>query len=477
MNIWMTLLSWFEYFILIYFAVLVLIYAFSAIIGLRSIIVYSRELSPLALKDLVDHDYYKPVSILVPAYNEQDTIVDNLASMLALRYPQFEVIVAVDGATDDTLERLVDGFDLEEEEQIYRRSIDTEHVTRIFRSLRSPHLVVAEKLNGGRADAINAALNLAQYPLVCVVDADSLLSPEALARVSRLFVQDDSLIAVGGSLRPLNGAVVEDGAVVNLEAPRTWVERMQVLEYARAFFIARAAWSRLGSLMIISGAFGLFRRDAAIEAGGWIRGFVADDMEMVIKLHRHFRDIGQRYRITFTPDPVCWTDVPSRFRDLRAQRCMWERGLLEVLMHHKSMLFNPRYGRVGLVGIPYLWVFETGATVVETLGYLVILITLAFGILNVPFMLLFFALSILFGVLFSELGMSVQTLLLVRHQRPRDRFLLFVAAFAEYLGMRQVIVFSRAISLFQVKSRRGQYWGSEVPARASEDEKPAPVPN
>jgi cellulose synthase/poly-beta-1,6-N-acetylglucosamine synthase-like glycosyltransferase len=473
MSIWMTLLIWFEYFILIYFSVLVLVYAFSAVIGLRSIIVYSRELSPLALKDLVDYDFYKPVSILVPAYNEQDTIVSNLESMLALQYPQFEVIVAVDGATDDTLNRLIDGFDLEEEEQIFRRSVETEHVSRIFRSSTSPHLIVAEKANGGRADAINVALNLAQYPLVCVVDADSLLSPEALARVSRLFVQDDDLIAVGGSLRPLNGAVVEDGAVVSLGAPRTWVERMQVLEYARAFFIARAAWSRLGSLMIISGAFGLFRRDAAIEAGGWIRGFVADDMEMVIKLHRHFRDIGQKYRITFTPDPVCWTDVPARFRDLRRQRCMWERGLLEVLWQHKGMLFNPRYGRVGLVGIPYLWIFEAGATIVETLGYLTILITLALGILNVPFMLLFFALSILFGVLFSELGMSVQTLLLVRLQRPRDRFLLFVSAFAEYFGMRQIIVFSRAISMFQVKSRRGQYWTSDPPVQESEPKLPA----
>ena len=259
-------------------------------------------------------------------------------------------------------------------------------------------------------------------------------------------------------MRPLNAAVVEDGAVVGARVPDTWVERLQVLEYARAFFIARAAWSRLGSLMSISGAFGVFRREAAIEAGGWTRGLVADDTEMVIKLHHHFRQIHQRYRITFTPDPICWTEVPARVRDLRAQRCMWERGIVEVLWKYRSMLFNPRYGRIGMVGIPYLWFFEIGATVVETLGYIIVLVTLALGILNVPFMLLFFALAILFGVLFSELGMSIQTLLVSREGTTRDRLVLLLSAFSEYVGIRQLIVFSRAVALFQVHSRRGRYW-------------------
>jgi cellulose synthase/poly-beta-1,6-N-acetylglucosamine synthase-like glycosyltransferase len=469
MSVGKSILEGFEIFILVYFAILALIYAVSALLGLHSIVVYSRELSPLALRDLVEHDYYKPVSILVPAYNEQDSIVANISSMLQLRYPRFEIVVAVDGATDDTLGRLVRHFGLVAVPLAFRRSVETQTIRAIYRSPDHPDLIVVEKENGGRGDAINAALNVATYPLVCVVDADSVLSAESLARASRIFVEDDTAVAVGGSLRPLNGAVVEDGQVVDVRAPGTWVERMQILEYARSFFIARAAWSRLGSLMIISGAFGIFRRDAAIEAGGWARGLVADDMEMVVRLHRRFRELGQRYRIAFIPDPVCWTEVPKRFRDLRAQRTMWERGILEVLWLHRHMLLNPRYGRVGMVGVPYLWFFEAGATFVEALGYVTIVVTAALGILNVPFALLFFTLAILYGVLFSELGMSIQTMLLVRHSGARDRFVLFVSAFAEYFGMRQIIVFSRAFAIFQVHRKKGQYWRPKAQQAGTDD--------
>lgn len=476
MSSWYAVMHGFEDFLLIYFSILALIYALAAFLGLRAILVHSRELSQLALKDLVQRDFYKPVSILVPAYNEEQGIVESVRSFLALRHPQFEVVVGVDGATDGTMERLVEGFDLQEEPRVYRRSVETKPVRRILRSPRHPNLTVVDKENGGRADAVNSALNVASYPLVCVVDADSMLSAEALARASLLFVEDESVVAVGGSLRPLNGAVVRDGEVVELGAPRNWVERMQVLEYARSFFIARAAWSRIGCLLIISGAFGLFRRDAAIEAGGWEFGMVADDMEMVIKLHRRFREFKQPYRIVATPDPVCWTEVPTTFRALRAQRRMWERGMMEVLLRHKRMLFNPRYGRVGLVGIPYLWVFEVGAAFVETAGYLYILLTLALGVLNVTFALMFLLLAILFGTLLSELAMGIETILLARYERTRDRLMLLVASVLEYLGFRQSIVLARVGALFRMRSQRGRYWTEdEEPSGAEQAETPTAV--
>lgn len=462
MGVWQSVAQGFEFFILTYFSLLALVYAAAALLGLRSVVVYSRSLSPVALKDLVDRDFYKPVSILVPAYNEEDSIIENMQSLLAMRYPQFEVIVAVDGATDRTLERLVDAFALREVPSLYRRSVETKPVRRVYRTDVHKNFVVVDKENGGRADAINAALNFAGFPIVCVVDADSLLNPEALARASRIFLEDETVVGIGGSLRPLNGAVVRGGEVVDLGAPRNWIERVQVLEYARSFFISRAAWSRLGCLLIISGAFGLFRRDAVVEVGGWGTGLVADDLEMVIKLHRHFRDLRQAYRIVFTPDPLCWTDVPSTFGPLRAQRKMWERGMLEVLWRHKAMLFNPRYGFVGMVGIPYMWLFEAGAAIVETLGYLYIVITAAFGVLDVQFMVLFLILAVLYGMLLSELGMGIETLLLTRYERPRDRFLLMVAALVEYLGVRQAIVFSRAFAVFQVRRMRGRYWTQSI---------------
>ena len=250
-----------EYFILIYFAVLALIYALSGYLGMQTIIRYARDLSQIALKDLLERDFYKPISILMPAYNEEAGIVASVTTMLRLQHPQFEVIVASDGSTDRTVELMVEAFELVEVPSADRRIVKTKPVQRVLRSLRHPNLTLIEKENGGKADAQNAALNLARFPLVCVVDSDCLLDAQALIRASRLFVEDETVVGVGGTLRPLNGAVISDGRVVDIRAPKSWVERIQVLEYAKAFFLARTAWSRMDCLLSISGAFGLFRRD------------------------------------------------------------------------------------------------------------------------------------------------------------------------------------------------------------------------
>src|SRR5450759_2280140 len=258
-----------EYFILIYFAVLALIYAFSAYLGMRSVFTYARDLSQVGLKDLLERDFYKPVSILVPAYNEEAGIVAAVTALLGLQHPQFEVIVTSDGSIDRTVELMIQTFELIEVPSAERRLVATKPVRRVLRSLRQPNLIVVEKENGGRADAINAALNIARFPLVCAVDADCLVDAQALIRASRLFVEDKTVVGVGGTLRPLNGAVIRDGRVVDVHAPEKWVERIQVLEYARAFFTSRIAWSRINCLLIISGAFGLFSREAVLEVGGW----------------------------------------------------------------------------------------------------------------------------------------------------------------------------------------------------------------
>jgi len=232
--------------------------------------------------------------------------------------------------------------------------------------------VVVDKENGGKADALNAGLNLARYPLFAAVDADSMLDAEAILRATRLFVEDETLVAVGGTIRPLNGAVVRDGRVTELAMPKRWLERFQVLEYARAFFTGRAGWSHFKSLLIISGAFGLFRRTAVLEAGGFLVGTVSEDMELVVRLHKHFLRKGQPYNIRFTPDPICWTEVPTDLKTLRRQRNRWHRGLCETLWKHRDMLFNPRYGRLGMVAVPYFWFFEALSPLVEVSGYLIV---------------------------------------------------------------------------------------------------------
>jgi len=456
---WRTLLTIYQYLLLVYFSSLNILYALFSCVGLRAIVVvFAREFSQGSLRDLLERDVYKPVSILVPAHNEEVSIVDSVQSLLALQFPEFEIVVVSDGSEDETIERLVGAFALAEQPWASRPDLPTAQVRRTFRSLTHPNLIVVDKDRGGKADSLNAALNMARYPLFAAVDADSLLDGEAILRASRLFVEDETLVAVGGTIRPLNVAVVEDGRITEARIPRKWLERFQVLEYARAFFTGRAGWSHFKSLLIISGAFGLFRRTAVLEAGGFRVGTVAEDMELVVRLHKHFLRERKPYNLRFTPDPICWSEVPSDLGTLRRQRNRWHRGLWETLWTHKDMLFNPRYRRLGLVAVPYFWIFEALAPVVEITGYLLVVVGMFAGFLSPRFALLFVLLAVMYGMLSSQLAAGIETFLSTRYPRLRDRAILFLAAFLEFVGYRQFLALERTVATVQVPFKKGQ-WG------------------
>jgi cellulose synthase/poly-beta-1,6-N-acetylglucosamine synthase-like glycosyltransferase len=437
--VWRTSLTIYQYLLLVYFSVLNILYGLFCCVGLRAIvIVFAREFSQGSLRDLLERDVYKPVSILVPAYNEEVSIVGSVRSLLALQFPEFEVIVVSDGSTDDTVGQLIDAFALTEQPFATRQDLATATVHRTFRSLSHPNLVVVEKENGGKAD--------------------SLLDGEAILRATRLFVEDETLIAVGGTVRPLNGAVVKDGRVGEVDMPKKWLERFQILEYAHAFFTGRAGWSHFRSLLIISGAFGLFRRSAVLEAGGFLVGTVAEDMELVVRLHKHFRRTRQPYNIRFTPDPICWSEVPSDLGTLRRQRNRWHRGLWETLWRHKDMLFNPRYGRLGMVAVPYFWLFEALAPLVEVSGYILVVLGMFMGFISPRFAVLFVLLAVFYGMLLSQLAAGVETFLSTRYPRLRDRLLIFCASFLEFVGYRQFLAVERSIATVQAPFKKGK-WG------------------
>ncbi|GAC1556263.1 MAG: glycosyltransferase [Myxococcales bacterium] len=459
MKAWQIFLLVYQQGVLFYFAAVNLLYAFFAWRGLRAVTIYTRELSALALKDLLERDAYKPVSILVPAYNEQGSIVASVRSFLNLQFPEFEVIVVSDGSTDESVQRLVAAFALVEDDRLVRRAIQHRPALRSFRSLRYPNLTVVEKQNGGKADALNCALNYARFPIVCAVDADSMLDVEALLRATRLFVQDESVVAVGGTIRLLNGARLQEGRVAELRLPTRWIERFQVLEYARAFFTGRAGWSAADALLIISGAFGLFSRDAVLRVGGYRPDTVGEDMELVMRLHRWFRERKLPYKVLSTPDPICWTEAPADMKTLRKQRNRWQRGLLEALWIHRVMFLNPRYGRLGMIAVPYFWIFEALSPVVEVLGYLFMPVSFLLGYLFPEFAFLFLLLAVLYGMLLSQLAAGIEMLLLSRYDRFRDRVLLFVTGFVEFLGYRQLITWERFIATFQVRAKHGK-WGA-----------------
>lgn len=448
----------FQYAILSYFLIIALSYAAISYLGIRSIIPYYRRLSEPSLARIRTRSLYIPISILVPAYNEEASIVASVRSFLALHYPDFEVIVMSDGSKDATIGLLIEAYDLYEVQYPYHPRVKTQPIKRIFRSPQFANLIVAEKENGGKGDALNAAMNLARNPIVCGVDADSLLDVEALLRAARLFLEDDTIVAIGATIRPLNGATITEGKIYELHLPRNWLARLQILEYSRAFFIGRAGWTQLNALLIISGAFGLFRREMMLEIGGWSHATITEDIELILKIHRHCRDTNTPYRIEFIPDPLCWTEVPTDLRSLRRQRNRWHRGLIEVLWMYRDMLFNRRYGVIGLIAMPYQLFVEALSPLIEFAGYLFVVIAVLLGFISIEIAVLFVLLALLHGILISQVALGVEALLVDRYDSWRDRLLLVCLSVFEFLGYRQILLWERLVAIFQVRAKRGQ-WG------------------
>jgi cellulose synthase/poly-beta-1,6-N-acetylglucosamine synthase-like glycosyltransferase len=448
----------FQILILLYFMAMNCFFALSFYIAAKELSKTLSQGDDLTTRHLLEETFYKPISILVPAYNEEATITASLSSFLNLHYPEYEVVVVNDGSKDNTISVLIESFALVAVNAFGAQAIATKNVRGVYRSKLYSNLLVIDKENGGKADALNAATNYSRFPLVCAVDADSMLDAKALLRSARAFVEDDTLIATGGTIRALNNSDTASGEVLTLRAPQGWLERFQVVEYVRAFLSGRSTFSHYNLLLIISGAFGIFRRDVVLELGGYRTDTVGEDMELVVRMHLWAREQKRPYRILYTADPVCWTQVPSDLKTLRKQRNRWQRGLWETLYNHRDLLFNPRYGRIGMVAIPFFWLFEALAPVIELSGILYMIILLIFQGLNWPFALLFLALAFFCGLLTSLTAFCLEVFMHTHYPTLADRRQLFYASILENFGYRQIIVYERFIASFQVWRKRGQ-WG------------------
>ena len=380
------------------------------LIGARVTTRSRRDLRPDAYDDIFANPLTPGVSILVPAYNEEKSILDCVHSLLSTRYPNIEVIVADDGSTDDTFVVLREKYELNE--VVVRPTADVRiagNVETVWRSESDPRLTVVRKQNASRrSDALNAALAYATCPLVATIDADSVLADDAMLRIVRPFIDDpDRVVACGGIIQAANGATMRAGHVLERAYPTRLIERIQVVEYLRTFVLARCGWARMRSLLLISGAFGVFRRDVLLDVGGFDNESLAEDLDLVIRIHRHLRDAEVDYKVAFTSDPVCWTEVPGTRESLARQRLRWSQGLAETMWKHRAMMLRPRYGRVGMVALPYYAAFELMSPVVEILGLAALIIGLHLGIVNVPFAILFFLASIGFSFTLSMLALLV----------------------------------------------------------------------
>ena len=405
-------------------------------------------------------DAAPPIALLAPAYNEAMTIAESVRSLLSLHYPSFEVIVVNDGSRDETLQVLIDTFELRPIQRHYDLPINHAPIRGVYGATHQPRLIVVDKENGGKADALNAGINVSRAPIFCSMDADSLLEPDALLRAVRPFVEDpERTVAVGGTVRIANGCTIAHGRVIEVRPPRNLLALLQTVEYLRAFLMARLAWSRINALTIISGAFGLFRRARVIEAGGYTHGTVGEDMELVVKLHRLMRDKGLPYRIGFVPEPVCWTEAPEDLRVLGRQRARWHRGALETFERHSDVLVKPRYGRLAVVGFGYILLVDVLGPIVELLGYLLIPILWMTGVLSTGYLLAFLAVSFTFGVVISVGALALEESELRRFPRARDLVLLTAVAVLENFGYRQLNNLWRLRGVWQYL-RRSQSWGT-----------------
>ncbi|AWV88351.1 glycosyltransferase family 2 protein [Bradymonas sediminis] len=400
-----------------------------------------------------------PISVIAPAFNEEQTIVDSVRAFLQLEYPHHQVLVVNDGSTDMTLQKLVEEFDLEKVDLIIRREIETEAIRGIYQSRKDARLFVVDKENGGKADALNVGINTSRFPLICCADADTIVTRKALLRMVEPFLYDPrGVVAVGGTVRLANGCQFRHGVLQKVDVPKSWLARFQIIEYLRGFLFGRMGLNRLGGNLIISGAFGLFKREAVVAVGGYARDSVGEDMEVVVKLQRHILEEKPPRKIIHISDPIAYTEAPETLELLGNQRDRWHRGMADTMWRHKAMMLNPKYGPVGLVVYPAYLMFELFGPVIELFGYFWFGAGLIFGFVDLKFAILFLIAAFWLGAM-----MSVQALLidnwgfnLFRGAKPRLKLL--AAAVFENLGYRQLTLWFRIRGL--VKYMVGEKsWG------------------
>ncbi len=409
------------------------------------------------IRDLATSDTTPPISIIIPAYNEAAGIVESVRSTAMLHYPRLEIIVVNDGSNDLTVQRLVEAFDMVPIDFPFRPAIETQKIVRIYRSRMPLPVVLVDKENGGKSDAINAGVNVSQYPYFMATDADMIIESEALIHAARHFVEDRAhTVAVGGNVRPLNGSKVRSGSVSEVKLPRRPIEMVQVVEYIRSFLAARPGWSAMRSLLIVSGAFGIFQKLAVVEVGGFRNDHLGEDMEMTMRLHRHNLRNKRDYRIVYAPDAVAWTEVPSDWAVLRKQRIRWHRGFIQVIWQYRGMIFNPRYGRIGLVGWPSFIAFEFIAPIVEFLGWLIIPLSIALGYVNVEVAVPLAAVALLLGAVNSVVSLFLDDRF-GYYDEAGQTIRLLLYSLAEHLGLRQRSTWWRVRSMFWNPSRK--VWG------------------
>jgi cellulose synthase/poly-beta-1,6-N-acetylglucosamine synthase-like glycosyltransferase len=436
-----------EWFFLAYF---VLFNAGYIALNLLALPTLRRKIALRPVEDLpaVYSGLEPPVSLLVPVRNAQAGIEASVRSLLQLDYPQYEVVVVNDGSDDDTLATLTQAFELEPFPEAMWRRLPSKEVRAVFQSRTQPNLRVVDKMHGGKADSLNVGINASRYPLFCAVDATSILQRESLRRVIEPFLDDPAAIASGATVRLTNGCTVANGRLERVALPRNALALLQIVEYLRAFLFGRLGWAHANAMLIISGAFGVFRKDVVVEAGGYRVASASEDMELLVRLHRVLRDRGQAYSIHFVPDPVCWMKAPETLGGLAAQRIQWQQGLAESL-HRNRELVKVSGGTEKWLALPFFLIFECYGPLIEVAGYVFMTAMWVTGLIPGAALAAFLALAFAMGFLLSMSALLLEELSFHMYPRLAQLAALVGIAAVENLGYRQLVAVLRLVGLWR----------------------------
>ena len=448
--------------VLLFFLIYSGINTLMLILCLLNILKSTKESRYRNYKEILHSPFTTPVTIIVPCYNEEQTISPVVRSLLSLEYNEYEVIVVNDGSTDSTLELLIKDYELSLSQRDYPQSIPTQKIKNIYSSKKYTSLIVLDKENGGKADALNSGINISSCPLVISLDADSIVAKDFLQKHSFPFIsEDDTLIAAGGVVKVANGCDFNKGHLVREGLPHKFIEMCQVIEYVRSFNAFRIGLSTINSILIIPGTLGIFKKDLLLEIGGYDVDTIGEDMEVILRLHKHMKKLKRKYHISILPEVECWTQVPSQLSHLKHQRIRWQRGLLDCIIKNFTMLFNPKHGVLGLFGMPYYFIFELLTPLFEMAGVFVVLISIYLNIFYLQFFLTFFTLDIVMGIFISLCALFIDN---IRTQTATIRLIhlpkLIFYCVLENFGYRQLISWWRFLAFFGYKYK-GNNWGAK----------------
>jgi len=415
-------------------------------------------------KEILSSTISPSITIIAPAYNESLNIIENVRSLLSSHYVNYDVVIVNDGSKDDSLEKMIVAYDLVKVDFLINQQIPTKPIRAgVFKSTNPAFekLTVVDKVNGGKADALNMGLNISKSDYVACIDVDCLLLENSLQKMIKPFLEvtDKTVIATGGVIRIANSCIIKDGKLLDVNFPKKLIEKAQILEYIRAFLLGRMAWSRLNGLLVISGAFGLFNKKVAIEVGGYDTNTVGEDMELIVRMRRYMEETKQKYKVAYIPDPLCWTEAPDNYKIFISQRNRWTRGTIETLRMHRKVAFNPKYKSLGLLSYPYWLLYERLAPVIEVIGIIYFIILAALNEVRWDYALAFIILAYLFAVLFSIVAIFSEELTYHQYKKKGTGFKLIMISLLEPFVLHPFILYAAIRGNIDYYFNKKKKWG------------------